>query len=169
LEIIENEAFNEEESFSFQRTIFDRESKKNIIEKSDVKNKKGKSHSKVCLRDMRPSHISRIHRETGDALDDSIGGLEVKNTKLKERIKELEDTLMTPPLLSSPLAIVGPTMHASKLKGSLRLLTSARSYVERKIKKIMALIIEDWETLKNIAYFGSREHSFHEYMKLKNK
>jgi hypothetical protein len=45
LEIIENETFNEEESFYFQSVVFDRESKKLIIEKSDVKNKKVKSHS----------------------------------------------------------------------------------------------------------------------------
>jgi hypothetical protein len=38
LEIIENETFNEEESFSFQSTIFDTESKKFITKKSDVKN-----------------------------------------------------------------------------------------------------------------------------------
>jgi hypothetical protein len=54
-----------------------------IIEKGDVKNKKGKSPSEVDLKDLRPSQISRIHRATGDALDDSIGGLEVENTKLK--------------------------------------------------------------------------------------
>jgi hypothetical protein len=99
LEIIKNETFNEEESFAFQSTIFDRESKKLIIEKGDIKNKKGKSHSEVDLRDMQPSHISRIHRPTEYSLDDSIGGLEAKNTKLKERIKELEDTLMPLPLL----------------------------------------------------------------------
>jgi hypothetical protein len=40
---------------------------------------------------MRFSQISQIHRETGDALDDSIGGLEVDNSKLKERIKELKE------------------------------------------------------------------------------
>jgi hypothetical protein len=32
---------------------------------------------------MRPSQISRIHREIDDALDDSIGGLEEEKTKLK--------------------------------------------------------------------------------------
>jgi hypothetical protein len=48
-------------------------------------------------------------------LDDSIGGIEVENTKLKEMIKELEDTLMPLPLLSSPLAIVGPR-HAHRPK-----------------------------------------------------
>jgi hypothetical protein len=49
LEIIKNETFNEEESFSFQSIVFDRESNKLIIEKGDVKNKKGKSRSKVDL------------------------------------------------------------------------------------------------------------------------
>jgi hypothetical protein len=83
LEIIENETFNEEESFSFQSTVFDRESKKLIIEKGDINNKKGKSCSEVHLRDIRPSQIYRIHREIMDALDDSISGLEAKNMKLK--------------------------------------------------------------------------------------
>jgi hypothetical protein len=36
--------------------------------------------------------------------------------------------------------------------------------VEINIKKIMALIIEARETSKNIASFGSRAHSFHEYL-----
>jgi hypothetical protein len=54
-EIIENETFNEEESFTFQSIIFDMESNKLIIEKFDMKNKKGKYHSKVDLRDMWPS------------------------------------------------------------------------------------------------------------------
>jgi hypothetical protein len=44
LEIVENGIFYEEESFVFERVVFESESKKLIIEKSDVKNKKGKSH-----------------------------------------------------------------------------------------------------------------------------
>jgi hypothetical protein len=49
------------------------------------------------------------------------------------------------PLLSNPLVIVGPSMPTSKIKGSSRLLTSSRSYVENNIKKRMALITEAWE------------------------
>jgi hypothetical protein len=121
LEIVENEIFDEEESFVFQSVVFDNESKKLIIEKSDVKNKKGKSRSEVNLRNMWPSQISRIHKATGDALDDSIGGLEEENIKLKERIKELEETLMPLPLLSIPLEIVGPTMPCNQNKRILKL------------------------------------------------
>jgi hypothetical protein len=79
-----------------------------------VKNKKGKSRSEVNLRNMQPSQISRIHKATGDALDDSIGGIEEENIKLKERIKELEETLMPLPLLSIPLEIVGPATPQPK-------------------------------------------------------
>jgi hypothetical protein len=142
-----------------------------IIEKGDVKNKKGKYHSEVDLRDMWPSQISRIHKEIKDSLDDSIGGHEPKNTKLKERIKELEDSLMHLPLLSSPLKIFIPTTPATKLKGSSSLLKSVRSYVERNIKKRMALIIESRETSKSIASLQSRAHAFHEYLQadLKNE
>jgi hypothetical protein len=75
LEIVENEIFDEEESFVFQSLVFDNESKKLIILKSDVKNKKGKSHSVVNLNDMRPSQVSKIHRVTDNALDDSIGSV----------------------------------------------------------------------------------------------
>jgi hypothetical protein len=54
LEITEDETFNEEESFTFQSVFFGRESKKLIIEKIDVNNKKGKYRSEVDLRDMWP-------------------------------------------------------------------------------------------------------------------
>jgi hypothetical protein len=130
-----------------------------------VKNKKGKSHSKVDLINMRPSQISKIHRATRDALDDSIGGIEAENTKLKERIEELEDTLMPLSLLANPLKIVGPSTPAAKLKESSSLLTSSMIYVEKNIKKRMALITKAREILKNMVSFGSRAHAFHAYFK----
>jgi hypothetical protein len=45
MEIIGIDTLDKEESFSFQSAVFNNESKKLIIEKRDVKNKKGKSHS----------------------------------------------------------------------------------------------------------------------------
>jgi hypothetical protein len=164
LEIIENENFSEEESLTFQSVVFNKESKKLIIEKSDMNNNKGKSHSKVDLKDMWPSQISKIHKATEDALDDSIGGLEAENMKLKERIKEMEHALMPLPILSSPLSIVRPTTPTVKLKGSSSLLISTKSYVERNIKKRMELIRDLWEVSKNIVSFGSRVHAFHKYL-----
>jgi hypothetical protein len=50
MEIIESETFDEEESFVFQSVVFYSESKNLIIEKRDVKNKKGKSRSEINLR-----------------------------------------------------------------------------------------------------------------------
>jgi hypothetical protein len=145
LEIIKNEIFDEEESFVFQSVVFDSEYKKLTIEKSDEKNTKGKSHSEVNLKNMWSSQVSRIHGATNDALDNSIGSLEAENTKLKEMIKELEETLMPLPLLSIPLEIVILSMLVAKIKGSSSLLTSTRSYVENNIKKRMALITKAWE------------------------
>jgi hypothetical protein len=45
MEIIGTETFDEEESFAFQSVVFYSESKNLIIEKRDVKNKKGKYRS----------------------------------------------------------------------------------------------------------------------------
>jgi hypothetical protein len=155
----------------FQSTVFDSESKKLIIEKSDVKNKNGKYTSEVNLRNIQPSQISKIHKATDDALDDSIGGLEAGNIKLKERIKELEETLMPLPLLSSHLEIIRPTTPTTKIKGPSSLLTFSRSYVENNIKKRMELITKAWEISKSIVSFGSRAHAFLEYLQadLKNE
>jgi hypothetical protein len=110
-------------------------------------------------------------RATEDVIDDSNGGMEAKNTKFKERIRELENALMPLPLLFGTLSIVRPTTPSLKLKGSSILLTTSRSYVERNIKKRMALITKVWEVSKNIVSFGLRAHAFHEYLQvdLKNK
>jgi hypothetical protein len=115
---------------------------------------------------MRPSQISKIHRATRDALDDSIDGLEVENSKLKERIRELETALMPLPILEIPLTTVKPTTPNIKLKGSYSFLTVVRIYVEKNIKKRIPLIIEAWEVSKNIVSFGSRAHVFHEYLQV---
>jgi hypothetical protein len=111
-----------------------------IVERGDQKNKKGKYRLEVDLKDMRPSQISKIHRETSDALDDSIDGLKDENVKLKERIRELENSLMPLPILASLLSMVKPTTPTINLKGYSSLLTKFRSYVEKNIKKTMSLI-----------------------------
>jgi hypothetical protein len=129
LEVVANEIFSEEESFTFQSVIFDNESKKLILEIGDQKNKKRKYRSEVDLKDMRSSQISKIHKETDEAFDDSIDGLEAENAKLKERIRELEDALIPIPILASPLSMVKPTTLNIKLKGPSSLLTTFGIYV----------------------------------------
>jgi hypothetical protein len=113
---------------------------------------------------MRPSQISLFHQEIGDALDNFIGVVEAGNTKLKESVKELEESLIPLPVFASPLAMIEPTTPATKSKGSASLLTSTRGYVEENIKKIMELITKAWEMSKSMVSFGTREHTFHEYL-----
>jgi hypothetical protein len=74
-------------------------------------------------------------------------------------------------VLSIPLEIFRPAMPTTKIKGSSILLTSSKSYVENNIKKIMALITEDWEISKPMISFGSRVYAFLEYLQddLKNE
>jgi hypothetical protein len=100
-------------------------------------------------------------------LEDSIGGLEVENIKLKE----MEEPLMPLPLLASSLAILRPTTPTTKLKRSSSLLILGKIYVENNINKRMALITEAWEISKNMISFGSRVHAFHDYLQadLKNE
>ena len=71
--------------------------------------------------------------------------MEVQNAKLKEIIKELEYTLMSPPILASPLATVKPATPDLKLKGTSSLLVVVRKIVEENIKKRMYLIMQAWD------------------------
>lgn len=81
MEIIKSEILDEEESFLFHSVVFYSDAKNLIIKKRDVRNKKWKSRLDINLWNMRPS---QIHRAIGDALDNSVEGLEAKNVRLKE-------------------------------------------------------------------------------------
>jgi hypothetical protein len=170
MEIAETDIFYEDESFVFQSVVFDSQSKNIVIEKRDVTNKKGKSRTEINFRKMRSSQISLFHRVTGDALDDSIGGIEAENARLNDRVKELEEAFIATPEFSSPLAKTVPATPATKLKGSSSLLASCRALVENNIKKRMQLVTEAWETSQNIASFRKRENDLHEHLQtnLKN-
>jgi len=116
-----------------------------MFEGFDPKNKKGKSHSEYDLNKLLPFGIAKIHKIIGDSLDVSIDDKEKKNSKLKEIIKNLEYTLMMPPILASALAIVQPETLDLKLKGTSSLLVVVRKIVEENIKKRMYLIMQAWD------------------------
>ena len=65
-----------------------------VIEKRDVTNRKGKYHTYINFREMRPSQISSFHQVTGEILKDSIGGIEMKNDRLKDRLNEFEQAFI---------------------------------------------------------------------------
>jgi hypothetical protein len=129
MDMVGTKFFYEDESFVFQSVVFETESKKLIIEKRDVKNKKRKHLSELDLANMHASKISKLHRETGDSLHDSVGFIEDKNARLKNWIKELEEALFPMPLLGNSLEIsMLATMctPAKNLKGSSSFLASCR-------------------------------------------
>jgi len=103
--MVPEETFSDEETFVVQNTSFDRESKKLVFERT-TKSKSGKLWSTIDTRNMFPSILSSIHKVTEDALDVSIANMEEENTWLKEKIKELEEILMPPPISASPIAMI---------------------------------------------------------------
>jgi len=103
VEIDETEFFYEDESFVFQTIVFDNQSKSMVIEKRDVTNKKGKYHTEINFREMRPSQISLFHQVIDDALNDSIGGIEAKNARLKDCLNEFEQDFIATPEFVSPI------------------------------------------------------------------
>jgi hypothetical protein len=113
---------------------------------------------------MQPSQIYRLHIATTYALDDSIGGIEAKNARLKDRVKELEEAMILMSLLANPLEIAMPTTPPANLKGFSSLLASCRGYVESNIKKRMELITEAWETSQTMNSLGTRAHNLLEYL-----
>jgi hypothetical protein len=159
MDISITENFDEDESFVFQSVVFDSQSKKLIIEKKDVKNKKGKSHSEVDLANMRSSQICQLHTMSGEALHDSIGGIETENVRLKDRVKELEDAFIPMPLLVDPLEIAMPATPGANVTTSSTLNASCKVYVENNIKKRMELVIEAWKRSQTITSLGTRAHS----------
>jgi hypothetical protein len=83
MDMVGTKIFDEDESFVFQSVVFETESKKFIIAKRDVKNKKRKHRSELEIANMNASKISKLHRETKDARHDSVGFIETENSRLK--------------------------------------------------------------------------------------
>jgi hypothetical protein len=122
-----------------------------IFERTPSKNKKGKTCSTLNFSNMLPSGIVKIHKVTTNSLDVSIDDMEAENAITKERIQELEFTLIPPPILATHVATIQPGRNFEKtpessvrLKGTSRLLTTTKCYVEKNIKKIMSLILDTW-------------------------
>jgi len=68
----------EEESVTFHHATFNKESKKLLIEKINLKNKKvvEKWNSKIDLQGLTPSKSMQFHKTTGEALNSSIDEIE---------------------------------------------------------------------------------------------
>jgi hypothetical protein len=139
--IIQDKTFSDKETFVVQNAYFDKESKKLVFERT-TKSKSEKLQSTIDTRDMLPYKLSSIHKVTGDALDISIAHMEEENAQLKERIKELEATLMPPPILASLVAMIHPgkglqenPKPSARVKGISNLIIATRHFIEEILRK----------------------------------
>jgi hypothetical protein len=169
---MQDEEFSKEESFSVHNVLFDKDSRKNIFERTLSKNKKGKTCFTFNLNSMLPSGIAKIHKITGDALDVSIDDMEAEKSRLKERIQEIDFILMPPPILATLVATIQPSKNFEKtpkssirLKGTSSLLVATKRYVEENIKKIMSLILNIWDLESSFVSLGSNIQNTIEYLK----
>jgi hypothetical protein len=144
-----------------------------LIKKLNMKNKKAskKWKSKIDFHGVAPSKIVQFHEETKEALKESICNIEKEILILKEKIKELETTLILKTLFVDPLTTIQPTLTlegvpegSSKLKGSSSLLLAVRKYVGDGIQKTIYLIQEIWELAQIFTSFSSRIMHFKEYL-----
>jgi hypothetical protein len=163
----------EEESLTLHHATFNKNSRKLVIEKINAKNKKiqEKWNSEFDFHGVPPSKVIEFHEATGEALKMSIGDIENENSILKDRVRELENALMPPPLFSSPIATIQPLRSlegrpesSSRLKGTSSLLAAIRRYVGENIQKRMSLILETWELATSFVSLGSRMTNFRQYL-----
>jgi hypothetical protein len=102
----------------------------------------------------------------------SIRDIENKNAILKYRVRELEISLVPPPLFAIPITTIhwalrmleGRPESNSILKVTSSFLASIRRYVSENIQKRMSLILETWELTTSFVSIGSRMKNFKQYL-----
>ena len=97
--------------------------------------------------------------------------MEEENARLKERFKEMEETLMPPPILATPFTMIGPhnifqeiPRSCSRVKGISNLIFASRYFVEENIMKRMSLILDLWDMEKIFSTLGLRVQNTKEYL-----
>jgi hypothetical protein len=175
--MVQDEIFYYEDTFDVQNSSFEIYSNKLVFERT-TKIKSGNLWSTIDTQNMFSSILSYIHEVRGDAMYFSIANMEGEYALLKEKIKELEETLMPPPLMASLVAMIRPenlfqeTLESSaRVKGISSLIISNRHIFEENIKKRMYFILELWDLEKLFASIGLRIHNTKEYLNtnLKNE
>jgi hypothetical protein len=167
--------FYEEESLTLHNALFDKDSKKLIFERVNLKGKKvqGKTLSEFNLREVLPSRLTRIHKATGDSLEVLVDEMESENSMFNERVKELEYDLIPPPIFARLIATIQPKKSfdrtpesSSNLKGTSSLLVAVRSCVGKNIKKMMSLLLEAWDLMNRFVSLGSKITNLREYLQV---
>jgi hypothetical protein len=97
--------------------------------------------------------------------------MEEENAQLKERIRELEATLMPPPIMASHISMIhlGKGIQENpesslRVKGISNLIMATRHVVEHNIKMRMSLIVELWDMSKSFPSLGLIIQNTKEYL-----
>jgi hypothetical protein len=68
----------------------------------------------VEIKGFKPSRVLKVHQDTGDTLAHSITKREIKNERLKKRVRQLEEALTQKMLFAKPLAMMVPRSSLGK-------------------------------------------------------
>jgi hypothetical protein len=107
----------EEEPATLHHVAYNRETKKLLLEKFNMKDKKSSKRWKysIELDGVAPSKIVDFHGATGDTLRQSIDKMERDNLELKKRVKDLEVAFVLAPLFPEPLSSMKPILELEEI------------------------------------------------------
>jgi hypothetical protein len=102
-----------------------------------------------------------------------VDDMESENSTLKDRIRELEISLMALPIFASPIATIQPWKtldrtpnFSSKLRGTSILLDVVKRYVGKNIEKKMSLILETWELVNSFISLALKMMNLKQFLQL---
>jgi hypothetical protein len=89
-------------------TTYNKNSKKFLIQKVNMKNKKAyeKWKLEIDFQGVKPLKFMEFHEETNETSKYSIYEIKKENPILKEKVKELENTMLPRPLFANPIAAI---------------------------------------------------------------
>jgi hypothetical protein len=102
-----------------------------------------------------------------------VDDMESENATLKDSIRELEISLVAPPIFTSPIATIQPWKtldgtpnFSSKLRGTSILLDVVKRYVGKNIEKKMSLILETWKLVNSFISLALKMMNLKQFLQL---
>lgn len=103
----EGPIYFQDDSITMHHSNYQKDTRKLLLQRIYGKGKQvtKKWGSKIEIKNENPSDAMELHRETDEALAHTVDDQEMENSRLKQRIVELEASLNPHPLFSNPLQL----------------------------------------------------------------